>query len=486
MFASLHLPNFSLQALRRAQPDLAGRPLAVLDGDGRKAHVLQACRSARAAGVVAGMTATQALARCGQAVIRSRSPEAEASSARDLLACAFAFSPRVEQTADGLCTVDLAGAPLTDLEKRGRQASARLAAVELDLRIGFASTPLLAFYAATRADPALAPADERSFLSGLPLAMADPSPQAAEVLAHWGIRSLGQLSDLPRDAVGRRLGPEGLSLWDRAAGRETRLLRLLAEPETFEESCELENPVETLEPLLFLLQRFLDRLCLRLQAASLSAGALDLKVSLADGLPHERSFRLPEPTARADLLFRVLHAHLENVRADSPAVGLLLRLQPVRPIERQAGLFDAAARDPRRFAETLDALAGLVGSARAGSPRHEDSWRPDAFRLEAMADTVAPPEPAPVLPGLGLPLRRWRPALPASVELQGERPAYLSTSSIRGRIRAALGPWSGSGHWWEPAAAWSREEWDIELEAGGLYRLIRQPSNLWSLEGEYG
>jgi hypothetical protein len=63
------------------------------------------------------------------------------------------------------------------------------------------------------------------------------------------------------------------------------------------------------------------------------------------------------------------------------------------------------------------------------------------------------------------------------------RPEFIVSEKVRGAIRDALGPYRASGGWWE-SALWATEEWDIETECGGLYRLARAGSE-WRIEGSY-
>lgn len=515
MFSVLHIADFALHAVLRTDQEAAGRPAALFSGTGKKSVVLATNALARDAGVELGMTAPQAVARCTALVIRAPNPGAEAEARATLHAVGLTLAPTIENTGPGICTIDLKG---LDPEKRVpacRAAVTELAAAGLPATAGIARTPLLALYAARAAGLAFghqnppfgnrpsatsgepgrtighAPAvlhvtDHQAFLAPLPLSAADPSPELAAVLHNWGLRTLGDLTALPRDEIVRRFGTEGLTLWQRAAGGDARPLHPIAPPQTFSATLELEHEIETLEPLLFLLRRFLDRLALELRTSQHVAVELHLTLRLENGPQHTRSFRLPEPTADVEILFRALHTHLESVQTASPIVAVQLQLTPARPLVRQQGLFETGLRDPHGFAETLARLAALVGSDRVGTPQLEDTHRPDAFKLVPPPLTVPPPAEPPVHAPVGLPLRRFRPALRATVELvpDGTQPTYVFTDRFHGAIHEIRGPWRNSGDWWQQDRAWSRTEWDIALEPGGLYRLLLL-GDTYYIEGEY-
>src|SRR5256885_16145131 len=87
-----------------------------------------------------------------------------------------------------------------------------------------------------------------------------------EILHKWGIHTLGQLAALDKEDLAARLGSEAVRMWERANGQSNRPLKLVRPPESFEESFEFENEIETAEPLLFMLCRFLQQLSVRLSA----------------------------------------------------------------------------------------------------------------------------------------------------------------------------------------------------------------------------
>jgi protein ImuB len=518
MFAVLQIPDFALQAVLCTEAGTAGRPAALFSSTGKKSVALSVNAVARHAGVAAGMSAPQAVARCPGLLIRSPVPAAEADARAALLAVGFMLSPVIEDTAPGICTADLKGGR-SDPETPAAAALSQLGELGLPATAGMGRTPLLALYAARsgggpglRDDapfalvsepagdyltgrPGAAPAsrppvftvvDENAFLGPLPLATADPAPDLAAVLMNWGLRTLGDLTQLPRDDIIRRFGSEGLRLWQRATGGAPRPLHPVVPAQSFTAAREFEDPVETLEPLLFILRRFLDRLTLELRASQHVAAEMALALRLEDDTQQARSFRLPEPTADPDILFRTLHTYLESLQTPAAITALDLHLTPARPLVRQQGLFDTGLRDPHGFAETLARVGALVGADRVGTPQPVDTHRPDTVVLAPPPPTVPAPAEPTVHPPLGLPLRRFRPPLPATIEFTAEqrKPTYVATAAFQGEIAAVRGPWRSSGDWWQQDRAWARMEWDIALAAGGLYRLLRI-DDAWYIEGEY-
>src|SRR5947209_13722318 len=205
------------------------------------------------------------------------------------------------------------------------------------------------------------------------------------ILHKWGIHTLGQLAALDKEELAARLGPEAVRLWERANGRATRLLKFVQLPETFDETFEFDHEIETAEPLLFMLRRFLEQLALRLSAIYLVARELTLRITFSNKQTYERVFKIPQPTNDVDLLFRMLQTHLENFKSEHPIVAVSLDAQPIKPASQQFGLFETALRNPQQLYETLARLTGLLGADRVGTAVLDETYRPDAFRIEPFA-----------------------------------------------------------------------------------------------------
>lgn len=478
-YAVLWAKDFRLQALRRADPTLAGAAVALVCGEGKRAVAAEV--SAEAGDLPAGLPAALALSRRPGLLLRNRDPAAEAEAQAVLVAAALTLSPRVEATAAGCVTADLTGADPAGCERRMRGLIPELARAGLAVQIGAGASPHLAACAARCAEPLLIVRDAAAFLGPLPLAFAEPNPAQADVLGQWGIRTLVELAALPKGEVGRRLGTEGATLWERATGEATRILRLVEPARSFAVAWSYEPPVEAVEPLLFRIRRYAERLAFELRAAGLAAARLTLTLLLEDESDYRREFNLPEPNADADGWLRVLHAHLESVRTAARIVGARFAATPVRAPEKQDGLFDTGLRDPAGFWDSLARVGAIVGEGRVGTPLPADTHRPDSFTLERPAPAVPAAAEAPPHPPRGPALRRFRPAWPVRVELALGRPAGIEGPELRGQVRAARGPWRASGDWWRPDA-WTVETWQVEMEGGGLYELSRQ-GETWSVSG---
>jgi protein ImuB len=518
MFAVIHLPDFPLQALLRFQPALRHEPTAILSGEGRRAAVSHVgpmgsgdqppggapgrcalprdpdlCPPGRAGlsgppgsehqspGVTPGMSAAQALAVCPALQLLAPSPDAEREADALLLTAARALSPTVEHTAPGCCTVDLTG---TD-DSRGAQFTslrADLGACGLDARIGIGPTPFVARLAALQASPELQVTDTGEFLAPLPIGLLEPTPDEERLLGDLGLHTFGSLTALPRASLADRLGARGEELYARATGEHLRPLQPAPLPTRHLATRTFEDPVEVLEPLLFTLRRFCERLAAETGQLGGGTGRLALMLTLEDDSTHARDFDLPEPTADADRLFAVIETHLCSLHTESPVTGLTLEAFPARRLQLQEGLFDTGLCDAPLFFATLGRLAAVAGSGNVGTPRRADSHRPDAFVLDPPAAQVSilrpPASPAPHGPLL----RRLRPPARATVELTDARPSYLASPVATGGITVLRRPFRSSGDWWS-ADAWTREEWDIRV-GDGLYRLLHVPDG-WFVEGTY-
>ena len=319
------------------------------------------------------------------------------------------------------------------------------------------------------------------------------------ILHKWGIHTVGQLAVLDKEQLAARLGPEAIRMWERANGRSSRLLKLIRPPESFQESFEFEREIETAEPLLFMLRRFLEQLAVRLAAIYLVAKELTLRITFGNKQIYERVFKIPQPTNDVDLLFRMLQTHLENFRSEHPIVAVALSAEPIKSAGEQFGLFETTLRNPHQLSETLARLTALLGGDRIGTPVLEETHRPDAFRMQPFSwavvsassavarakEDVSSGETPPTLKTAHATatLRRFRPAVSASVLQDQDIPAHVRSGGMSGKIIDERGPYLLSGNWWDEKS-WRRDEWDLQLKNGELVR-AHERDGVWKIDGVY-
>lgn len=467
MYATLLLPNFRLQAVLRfgSTPRDKEAVALVHTGDAQSQSVLlEVSELAAQQGVHAGMSAARAFARCPALKLLSSCRESERNTQEALLQTAWSLSPKVEVFQPGICTADLRGAR-EQPEALVSRALQQLDALGLAAKGGIAPRPDLALLAALNAAPLLYVKNGTTFAATLPLRVLTSDLALLDTLSQWGIHTADALLNLPRQQALERLGPAGQALWEAARGGGDRPLRCVQEPVLFEEFLALEGQIETLEPLLFVLNRFLESLGCRMKTIARLASEMHLELPLENGSVHRRSFVVPTPTLDSTVLLGILKTHLENLKLEHRPMEVRLRLEATSEKYCELDLFEPILRDPNRFGETLARLGALVGEKRVGIPLPAASHFSEPVLLEnASVLYKTRPVFARQSPSLcrGLPLHRFRPAPPARVDFSNSHPAYISSERISGKIIESRGPYRLSSYWWD-ANSRIKEEWDIEV-----------------------
>ncbi|HXO22041.1 MAG TPA: DNA polymerase Y family protein [Thermoanaerobaculia bacterium] len=509
--ACLTVPLFPLAARLRSEPELVREAVVVVEGNGNAARVMAATRLARDAGVRPGATLPQARALCPKLVARARDEECERAAEDALLEAAEAFSPRIEDCGGGVAFLDVDGigrhfpGPSPELDL-GRALVAAAAAVGLPARAGIASSKLAARIAAGLPEtPVIVPGgEEAAFLAPLPLARLAPEVEIAATLERWGIRSIGDFARLPKSRVASRLGANGRELHSTARGIDPHPLIAREPPPSFEEGMNLEWPLVSLEPFLFVGRSALERLCQRLGARGLACIRLELALQLEPDGRAERAIDLPAPSRDPRTLLTLIRLDLEARPPGAPVAGFTFRAHPDRPREAQLSLYGPAALSPDKLATTLARLFALLGPGRVGSPRLVDGHLPERFALAEYAPPPPPPVRREPRTGRGLlAVRVLRPPLGLEVIVEetaaGREAAPIELRAavhdvngeeakrpkVQGRVKVAAGPWGLEEEWWTEAPT-GRDYWDVELAAGGIYRIFRdRATGEWYADGIY-
>ncbi len=167
MFATIYLPDFYLQAALRHQPELSDKPVGLIDGQEKKAVIIQLNSAAKKKGVRVGMSPSQGLARFLDLVIKVRSHSQEKLLQDILLHFAGTLAPYVEATAPGISTVQFTDSRY--LTAKVSYVVEQLTDSEIIAQAGIAPTPDASFLAAHLARPVLQIDNASEFLAALPI-----------------------------------------------------------------------------------------------------------------------------------------------------------------------------------------------------------------------------------------------------------------------------------------------------------------------------
>ena len=167
MFATIYLPDFYLQATLRHQPELSDKPVALIDDQEKKAVIIQLNAAAEKAGLRAGMTPSQGLARYLDLVIKVRSHSQEKLLQDILLHFAGTLAPYVEATGPGIATVQFTDT--RNVTVKVSHVVEQLTDSEIVAQAGIAPTPDASFLAAHLAQPVLQIDNASEFLAALPI-----------------------------------------------------------------------------------------------------------------------------------------------------------------------------------------------------------------------------------------------------------------------------------------------------------------------------
>jgi protein ImuB len=367
MVACLLIPAFELRAALRARPRLATEPAALAPPPGEEQLLGPVTAAAEAEGVKPGMRLGEALATCPRLVLVERDPAAVEREWEEVLRRLEDSGFAVDPVEHGVVVFETKG--VERLYGGMRAALERaLAAVgsTWDPRLGAAGRRFTALAAAgvARAGQILIvqEKEEREFLEPLPLSLLPLTPERYAELEGLGLRRLGELAQLPRDAVAERLGADGRKAWRLAHGGRRARVRGRRPVSELAETLVFPDAVANELTLRRALASLLERLIARPERAGRPFRKLALSARLVDGGSWRSALTLRDSTAELRRLRVALGPKLQEL----PAPVIELRLEAVQLAEHtgmQLALVEPAGEEANvRLREGLKQVRASTGS----------------------------------------------------------------------------------------------------------------------------
>ena len=374
------LDAFFAAVEQRDRPELRGRPVIVGGDPGARGVVSAASYEARRFGVRSAMPLRTAAALCPDGVFLPVDGAKYRRASRAVMEVLRRFTPRVEQISIDEAFLDVAGSEA--LFGSPEEIAVRIKAdvrreVELTVSVGVASTKLVAKIASDLRKPdglvVVAPGEEEAFLAPLPITrLWGVGGQTRAVLAEYGVRTIGDLAQLPPELLVRRLGKHGGTLVERARGVDASPVGgdVAAKSVSHEHTFDVDtSEVDEIERTLLALA---EAVASRLRAGGVRASTVQVKLRDSAFATITRQRTLAEPTDLADPIWKtaldLVRPELRGKKIRLVGVGVHGLGEPA-----QLGLFAPEDDRQRRATEAADDLRRRFGSRAVTRARLLDS-----------------------------------------------------------------------------------------------------------------
>jgi protein ImuB len=316
----------------------------------------------------------------------------------------------------------------------------------------------------------------------LPLADLAIEEDTLNVFTDLGLQRVEDLLAVPADDLITRYGQQFRDVIDTIEQKGVSLLVANVKESKVSWSFELDNAVEDFEQLIFVLNHGLERLFAEVEHCGFSTEHLDLRFKLRNKTEKKYEIKTSFPTLERAFWLKLinLRASLDPPEASIISVDVTAYFTKARPSQR--GLYAISRPDPEDLLLTVGKLKKLTGEENVGVPILLDQRLAEPFglnadempqgreRIETHADRSI------------IAFTYYRPPVRAEVLVRDRQVVYLRTRYFAGHIANVSGVWKGNSKWWD--RAWRTQEWDVEVENGGVYRLCKAGDE-WFLVGEY-
>ena len=498
----LFLPDWPIDRLRRtgSAPSLSPGepgdevPFATVTAAGGRRLLAAVNPAAASAGLAPGMPLADALSFLPGLATATAEPAADAAALTRLAEWCRRYSPWTAPDGGDGVKVEITGcahlwggeaALAADLARRlARQAIAHRIAIAGTLGAAWA----LARFAAEPGRPALpAPGDERDAMAPLPVEALRLGPATAAGLRRVGLRRIGDLYPMPRDALARRFGEAVAPRLDQAFGDLPEPLSPLGEAPVRRVRLSFAEPIADPVDLVRAIERLVADLAARLAREGMGARRLELAFHRVDGRIEHIRLGTARPNRDPRHLAGLFAAKLETVDPGLGVEDMILGLFAAEPLgAEQTGFGGSADAGSGGIAPLLDRLGARFGLDAIGRIEARASHIPERastcvpvgsptsalprVRGRAGAETVSKP-PRPV--------RLFMPPEPieAAWVLPDDPPFRFTWRRRAHRVRRADSPERIAEEWWTESGSAAvdsiRDYYRVEDEAGRRFWLFR-------------
>jgi protein ImuB len=325
--------------------------------------------------------------------------------------------------------------------------------------------------------------EEKRCIASLPVQGLRLDEAECALLKRLGLGTIGQLFDLPRQALRARLGLRILLRLDQALGEQSEPLSPL-QPETiYAAQRNFAEPISSLDSILYVTEHLVREVTAQLKGAGKGARGFALSFYDTQGGVFEVAVALARPNHQPSHVLRLfqekftrLESRFDETLGFDAASLYVSRVEAIiaKQSDLDAGAADSLKQD-ERLAGLLDRLTARLGHEAVTRFDFRESHIPERAVLSVPVLHKVSPRP---------PLKRVRPILllphPEPLTVLAEVPDYpprrFTWRRISYRVVKAEGPERLSLEWWPDTKdhAQSRDYYRVEDESGRRFWLYRE------------
>lgn len=399
-----------------------------------------------------------------------------------LLSVAREFSSDIELLEDGVL-FDVSGLErlMGDEEQITRKINRALRKTCLTANVAIAGSADTAILLARR-NEAVGQDGSADRFSQLPLRDLQIDDDTLNIFSDLGIHKIEDLQQVPTDDLINRYGQKFKNVIDIIEQKGGRILTPNVKENSLTWSYDLDFPVEDFEQLIFIVNHGLDKLFAQISYSALSTEQLDVGLGLRKKEEKSYEIKTSFPTLEKSFWLKLVNLRIALEPPESEIVSVRIVCHFTKPRPDQRGLYSVSRPEPESLLLTVNKLKKLVGEENVGIPVIVNQRLPEAFSLDPEQLPKGNEKVEIESEGLTAAFCYFRPPVPASVTVENKRLLFIKTSHFIGRVIKYSGVWKKNSHWWN--RPWNEQEWDIEVENNGVYRLGKNGAE-WFLVGEY-
>ncbi|MEH6605281.1 MAG: DNA polymerase Y family protein [Pseudomonadales bacterium] len=485
LWLCLHFPQLPLEIFTRHQPETDGKPCLLID----KNRVSHCNKQAIAAGINPGMSVNTANAVMDNLHSLPRSTDKEAKALEQLAHWAYRFTPAVsiESPCDLLLEVGSVLKLFQGLDSVLDEVKKELTELGYSVQTGLAHTPKAAWLMA-RARPndhqayfddqrqTLNKQSLKQVLNEIPLALLHCPATQIEQMEQLGLSLIGELMDLPVDALGKRFGKGFLRYLAELRGEIADPRTFIRPQQHFEREIYFADAVDNSQQLLFPMHRMLEEFSQFLHSHQLECTNLSWRLHLHQG-QQDIAINLSQPRHDESTFFQLTRTSLENQKLQGKVEGLSLHCDSfVRFEQKTAQLFESLeVSRSGKIHSLIDKLGTRLGNKTITSLLSRDEHLPE--------EASEPQPPATEQPGqlplnFNAPRPAWLLKHPVSIS-QTQRGLYW-----HGKMTLTQGPERIESHWRKKPA--ERDYFVAKHENGAMYWVFHDRLNdNWFAQGVF-